>query len=67
MSESSRLRSVVEIGDLPDDDAVRFLVEGQLEPLVAQEIVSFAGGRMRLLTMARTDFLDKKPIESAFT
>jgi len=60
MSESSRLGSVVEIGDLSDDQAVQFLVERHLKPEDAKQIVDFTGGRMRLLKLARTDFIDKK-------
>src|SRR5690348_2956569 len=64
MSESSRLGSVVEIGDLSDDQALRFLVERQLKN--AKQILDFTGGRMRLLKLARTNFVDKKkPIEGA--
>jgi hypothetical protein len=66
MSESSRLRSVIEIGDLSDDDAVRFLVERQLEPDVAKQIVEVTGGRLRLLKMARIDLFDKQPLEGTF-
>ena len=66
MSESSRLGSVVEIGDLSDDDSVRFLVERQLRLEIAKQMVEFTGGRMRLLKMARIDFLDKKkPLEGS--
>lgn len=65
MSESSRLGSVVEIGDLSDVDAVRFLVERQLKLEDAKQIVEITGGRMRLLKLARTDLIDKnKSIDS---
>ena len=60
MSESSRLGSVVEIGDLPDDDAIRFLVERQIKHEDAKQIVEFTGGRLRLLKLGRADFIDKK-------
>ena len=67
MSESSRLGSVVEIGDLSDEDSVRFLVERQLKPEIAKQMVEFTGGRMRLLKLALFDFLDKKkPLEGRF-
>jgi len=52
MSESSRLGDTVEIGDLGDEDAIRFLTERQVPDEKAREAVVVVGGRLRGLDSA---------------
>jgi len=52
LSESSRLRKVVEVGDLDQQEALQFLTKKGLDKKTATEIIKIAGGRITLLNDA---------------
>jgi KaiC/GvpD/RAD55 family RecA-like ATPase len=58
LSESSRLAKIIEIGDLADNDAVRYLSERDVSDR-CEEVLYYTGGRISLLNQA-IDLINQK-------
>jgi len=63
LSESSRLRKVVEVGDLDQQEALQFLTKKVVDKNTATEIIKIAGGRITLLNDALISVKEKQSLK----
>jgi hypothetical protein len=64
---SSRLGTILEVEDLTDDEAVKYLATHNIGERNAQDIVEIAGGRMNLLQQSIGSLAKNNPISEIRT